>query len=516
MVAIAAAVAVSACTPRTRHVAPDAGPDNPGAGTAADTLSLDAADVETFGADAVETLQEIADAEGFTDDNADALAAPHPDDARTAAEGAAAPHADDTRPRHGEPDGHLEARVYGGHRSERSARASWHFASAGVRDVDGRRSAFVTLSDLGALRQVHAGRAHVRFGEQLVLGRGFGSYPTAYATSAAGALSWSPSLSAFSGVDVVATTLRTGALSLQSVVARAPDATRSAWLALTADARPPGRFSVLAGWPGTVAGRPRMLAVAGQLHGAGLSFTWECAVDRTRVFGAARIAAPRFGSAAFFHAPVLTSADEPLVHFLERPGAVRGVLVDWRRIAGFRLAGRVLLTTRADADASRIRRQVWLSTHGGRQLRWKLSLYHLSETDESLARAVPQVATTVSRHATTRLRLDIEFGDRSSRHRMRADIVERGVVVAAGSRLEAGRVTAEWRAAAYALPPGRPAWVTRPGPGPFERFSSVYGRGSDLGVRIRFRLFSHSLLEAYYGRPYLNAARFYVGASYRR
>ncbi|MBP2681597.1 MAG: hypothetical protein H6Q78_1460, partial [Candidatus Krumholzibacteriota bacterium] len=52
--------------------------------------------------------------------------------------------------------------------------------------------------------------------------------------------------------------------------------------------------------------------------------------------------------------------------------------------------------------------------------------------------------------------------------------------------------------------------------GPYEWFGSLFGRGSDLAVRLRVRMSNASRILLFYGTSWRGAERMYVGAEVQR
>ena len=101
------------------------------------------------------------------------------------------------------------------------------------------------------------------------------------------------------------------------------------------------------------------------------------------------------------------------------------------------------------------------------------------------------------------LRLDVLPGGAQTRS---------GTLVSLGTRVAAGRLRVDWRVSTYSIPPGRQSSIARPGLGSFELFSAVYGTGTDVSVRFRWRLLAPLTISGYYGERSSGTRRAYIGA----
>jgi hypothetical protein len=90
-----------------------------------------------------------------------------------------------------------------------------------------------------------------------------------------------------------------------------------------------------------------------------------------------------------------------------------------------------------------------------------------------------------------------------------------GAALLLGIGLSSRRVDASVQAVGHSLPPGRAAYVTRPGVGSFELFSGLYGTGSDLSMRVRFALGGGVSIVVYNGSNG-SATRVYLSLEMRR
>jgi hypothetical protein len=173
---------------------------------------------------------------------------------------------------------------------------------------------------------------------------------------------------------------------------------------------------------------------------------------------------------------------------------------------------------RSASGRRRFRRAAILATGKERGIAWEGSLWLLEDTRVRLPNNVLVEASPVQVEREVRLRGKVitELGAHmvhtfvlDYRPGIRWDSAGLGVSVA--TRATLGRLQARWQVTAYSLRPGQSRFVTRPGIGTFEWFSTVYGRGSDVAMRVRWRLRDDLFVLGYYGEPWLKEPRAYVG-----
>jgi len=90
-----------------------------------------------------------------------------------------------------------------------------------------------------------------------------------------------------------------------------------------------------------------------------------------------------------------------------------------------------------------------------------------------------------------------------------------GALLTLATTARSGRLELSGRMSAYHIPKGRVGFISRPGVGTFEFFSSVYGRGSDLSIRARAEVSRAIRLEVYFGTPWGKEARAYAALRLR-
>jgi hypothetical protein len=409
------------------------------------------------------------------------------------------------------------ARFVTGHRNDFSTRARVAGFAAGWRKSGFFRTGFVEYRGPGFVRRLHAGRLRARLADQVVLGRGLGSYPLGYSRSAAGRFTWSPSLSRLAGAHALAADLVVRQVSVQIVAPVAVDHGVTVIWGAAAFQLPAARVGVAAGVRRN-GGEGSVVSVH-SIHRSG-DLTWSSEyVTDGRSFGSIRVVSERGWTVSLFHAPRITTGDGPLTEFLERGGSERGGAVEWRGV----MAGRLLLTRKRTVDSrsgepsDQLRRQIWISTRrrGGKRWRWESLIYHSSTVDEAPPRWNALQQTVIDQGYRTRLRLRLTFEEGAFAHRLRADYfpgATRGFLLAIAGNWRSERFRFDWALAGYGLE-NRRGFIARPGPGPFESFSSVYGRGSDVAVRARIRITRRLTCTVYYGEPYEKPSRFYVGLS---
>lgn len=409
----------------------------------------------------------------------------------------------------------VTARIVAGPRRDVTARATAGGVSLGVRRVDDNVVGYAEWRGTGVVRRLHAGHLRCRLGEQLLVGRGFGVYPTAYSATPAGRMTWSPALSLAGGADAAAMELGAGRWRFRSMVVRPAQGSDTGWIESGYESNAM-RLGIAVG-SSIERGTPTVGSVHALQRVGDVVVSAEMVGTGGAIFGSARLSADALGAVSIFNAPWLTSTVEPLSDLAPPRGVLRGAVVEWRALTRARVAGRILLTSRALAGEHRWRRQIWLSSRRRRRGTWSIeaSMYHSSLITETPPREEAAWQTVREQEGRTRFRLAFDVHDKHGRHRLRLDYLPGGgdsMLAGVGSRMVLGMLEVEWRFAAYALRRGQQGFIARPGPGPFELFGSVYGRGSDVAVRLRARLFHGLRVFAYYGGPYLKSPRVYVGA----
>jgi hypothetical protein len=86
-----------------------------------------------------------------------------------------------------------------------------------------------------------------------------------------------------------------------------------------------------------------------------------------------------------------------------------------------------------------------------------------------------------------------------------------GTLLQLGMTFRSERLDARLQIAAHSMSPGRSAFIARPGAGSFELFSAVYGKGSDIAIRVQWWMTRRLAVFAYHGSAPARADRVYLG-----
>ncbi|MCK5406342.1 MAG: hypothetical protein KAJ37_02755, partial [Candidatus Krumholzibacteria bacterium] len=201
---------------------------------------------------------------------------------------------------------------------------------------------------------------------------------------------------------------------------------------------------------------------------------------------------------------------------------LRGAVADARaRYKGTSFRITASLGSRDSATERRRRRRATVSARRNRgAARWEATVALLGDTRVGPPGLLGEVAQTASnREIRFRGKVTLAAGPRLShtvvvdyrpRQRWRAD----GLTIIVTARADLGRLRASGQVAAYSLAKGQGVFISRPGVGSFEGFSSIYGRGSDVALRFRLRLKEGLSLVGYYGEPWLKEHRTYLGVRF--
>jgi hypothetical protein len=456
------------------------------------------------------------------------------------------------------PLGRVTAQTIWGARSDIRGRIGlFDRFEAGYRTDRTRRSAFITMSRWGPVGFAAAGNVRATFGEGLVLGsRDPAASPLASGTRR-GDLLIRPSLSLWEqtrglaaglqigqpGLPGLEALLKTGVLMWARYEPSSKVWQREGWLTTSLTWKQ-WWWGAAVGFPmasgcdmdpaGCLLPRALTVAVKKELSGGSAGPT---SGGRTGL--SAEVA--RLGQDVFF---VLGGSGRARYRsrwhcrFFKQPaprgygGSANGLLTVLKTMTGgsCRLAGRMkgLNTSlhiydglvRSNTEMTHYRR-IYVSI-GGRpfsrrhRLKSVLSYYEKRQTRASLFFLIPE-----SRYsAWTEGRFGLQWDDDPTSfitHRLRTDcrVDDRfrlvGVLLSVSARLRFQSGEAEWRVTNYSLEPGRSGYVSRPGIGTFEYLSVVYKDGSDISLRIKFRLRPAFELIGYYGRPWGREPRFYIG-----
>jgi hypothetical protein len=410
--------------------------------------------------------------------------------------------------------------------------------SLGLRAYGDSKVGYVRLGGWGPLRSIHVGHLNARMGERLVLGRSLGMYPVTSPSPARNGLAVTPSLSRWFGRTGIDVELRGGALTANALLVGTSDRldtsdpgalwiTLRGWsrgvragvtygeeLAPTGGSRLPGVVSVYAGYrsggvesSGEVAryaAAPPFLAFRVSDTGRNRSLRWKILC---------------------FRAPYFSSTTDPLLNLRSPERTNLGARLD---LTVGRSARRLTLSLIVGQLVSSLERKpyrrmmVAFSGRTGRSTSWECSFYrvednqHIYPTDVLVREGIERSA------GETRVRFVLGLNpDRGFSHRLRVDYAtgrrrgSDGVLLSFGSRFDTGRFETRWQVSAYSITPGGRGYVTRPGIGSFEFFSTVYGGGSDVSVRLRWRVLDGLSIVVYHGAAWSKEKRTYLGLDWR-
>jgi hypothetical protein len=163
-----------------------------------------------------------------------------------------------------------------------------------------------------------------------------------------------------------------------------------------------------------------------------------------------------------------------------------------------------------------------VSGRSGGVCRWNLEsmLQETHEIEYPSARWASEASPATIRSA--RLRSTISLADRWYQHTVRTTLTfdrltarPRDASAAVEMRLMRPPFTVALKFQSYVLEPGDPIMLFRPGVGAFEHWSLVYGRGSDLCVRVAAALGSGITLSGYAGKPWRKSERIYAAIRWK-
>ncbi|MFQ5511025.1 MAG: hypothetical protein ACE5EO_04185 [Candidatus Krumholzibacteriia bacterium] len=426
-----------------------------------------------------------------------------------------------------------EWQVIGGWRSQHEARVQLPAGvSVGFKSRKYSTVGFLNYRGRGFIESFHAGNLAVHMGERLLLGRRGGRFPPATWGPVGGGVRVSPSLSTWFGQNgIVVGTQWHGWRSRGILVGNDDAPLSSLWVTLGRSGREQhvgvalGRRLRGDGLPPGIS-QPGAVALYGSVRRRVLAASGEVVrLANGDLFAAVRVTRFREGkwTLLVYRAPTFSSTVQPAVDFLPTESIRRGARLDARSRLG---AGTVLISVRVGnvgtpERSRRFRRAVVeLAGKRGRLLSWK------SGADWTMQRRLARTGDVFPlpserRRLSGRVRGALRLRDGSTVHDLRVEYVPpvagrgAGLVLAVAGSAELGRLSAAWRITAYSLPPGQLSFLTRPGAGPFEVFSTVAGKGSDVATRLRLRIAPGLRLFLYYGVPNLKEQRTYLGMHLR-
>lgn len=398
----------------------------------------------------------------------------------------------------------------------------------GFRAVDSNLLGFVSVRRDGFFRGIVAGNLGLRMGEGLVLGRELMGYTAIGARGVARGLAVSPSLSRWFSRRGAAVRFGGDRWRAEGVaVARTGELDElvpaMAWLAAethssAAHAGVTVGTSIDREW---VVSTPRIVSVHGSFRSEMFQGSGEVAVWLPRQpYVAVRFSHPGSWAARYIRAPGFSPATSAPVDPALNGTVEEGVAWD----AGtrlFRTTWRTALyagTNRSPRERRRVRR-VTLGVSGRHQgFAWEGSM---AAIDDVRTRAPDDPTWVVESRRTPEMRIRARVQGPSHAvltHTITLDYRPRrrwhseglGLVVATEASF--GRLETTWQLAAYSMGPGQRRLLTRPGVGSLEWASWVYGKGSDVSLRVRLRVAEKLFLMGYYGEPWLKPHRVYIGA----
>jgi hypothetical protein len=382
------------------------------------------------------------------------------------------------------------------------------------------------------IRNVVVGNMTLRMGERLVLGRGLIDYSMLTAPGVDNGLTAAPSLSRWFGCLGLAVELGTERWTGQAVLTGKTTARfEPAMLWLSTGYRLAStRIGVTVGTPGgrvTVPRDPQATVVSawGSYRGDGLEMSAESATwQRTRTCFALRVSqrrSPKW-SVRYYHAAKFSAGTNPAIDPMPNGDVLRGAVADARaRYKGISLRVTASLGSCDSASERRRFRRATVSARRHRGVaRWEASVTLLGDTRVGPPGVLGEVARTTSdSEIRFRGKAVLAAGPRLS-HAVVVDYRPRrrwcvdGLTIVVTGRANLGCLQASWQVAAYSLRKGQGVFISRPGIGSFEGFSSVYGAGSDVALRLRLRLKRGLSLIGYYGEPWLKEHRTYLGVQF--
>ncbi len=427
-----------------------------------------------------------------------------------------------------------------GSRSEFRGRLGWRRSvTAGLRTGEFGSIGYFCLTGAGLVRRFHLGYLSVRMGERLIAGRRFGMYSTSGGGAVANGMAVSPSLSRWSGRMGAALEIGRAQWVCRAVLVSAPGGIELTdpsvlWLSV---ARRQGRhsFGATLGEPlaragAASGGRPRVVSLQSVIHGRVAGGSGEVVASSSgrvfyafRIRGRSRSGGWRWGF-FWYRAPWVSS--DLLSDLRVAAKTHQGTRFDGALgvSPGVRLFGSVLSGQLWSCD-KRISYRRFLAgvrNRGHNPVSWEVSVYNRTQNETRFPTS-PVVSGHVNKSTGDfrfRGKLRVETGTRLW-CQMRLDYlpplsgIDKGTVLLLGVGLSSSRVDARLQAVGHSLPRGRAAYITRPGVGTFELFSGLYGEGSDLSVRLRWRVGWGTSLVFFHGSSGAGS-RAYLGVECRR
>ncbi|MCZ6767536.1 MAG: hypothetical protein O7D32_11470 [bacterium] len=434
----------------------------------------------------------------------------------------------------------VDVSVITGARSQTRCLAQAGPITVGYREDGVSRRWYAGYTRRGFVRQILVGNQKVQVGERIAFGRGFGSFPTSSLRPVSVGFRSTPSLSRWFGGPAVSVVMAAGRLTAHTVMTLVPERpwqNGPSW-ALASLVGTGGGFTmgvtvasdVQRDAPDPFATRPTLRSALVSLHGdwrdSDARVSFECVrFGDGRLFGAVRAIrrSPARWSLLLFRVPVFSSGSLP--GWTGRPTMNEriGCLLEARRRVGWFTGNgsfETVVLRRAFSDrlTHRFHAACILRT---RTHVWQLTARVRRDHETTWPAGVLPGDARVTNEWTARLRSVLRIRNGLWSHLMLVEYFPGrfrrtdGVLLTLASTAMSGRVELSWRMSAYDIPAGRVGFISRPGIGTFEFFSSVYGRGSDVSVRARLAVSKAIRLEIYVGAPWQKHARAYAGLRIR-
>ncbi|UCG52412.1 MAG: hypothetical protein JSW58_02345 [Candidatus Latescibacterota bacterium] len=404
---------------------------------------------------------------------------------------------------------------------------------------------YVTLGRWGIIRSVHVGVMNVRMGEKLILGRRLGRYPVTATGSVRDGMVVSSSLSRWFGRPGVFVEMGKGGARGRLLLAGASDDTalirpRTLWLSLYHNAKRVGVGVAvgeqLEGLDGARYGSQRSRPAVVSIQTAFRARPIESSIEIARYMGSRLFVALRVVDRnrkralrwriLCFRAPYFSSSVDPLLDLRPPDRTNQGARLDVSLARSPVRTSFLLMTGQLRSPLERMpyrRLMVTVSRRSRHSVFWECSLYRVDEIRYRYPSDGLTKEADNSRNRETKFRatLGVDNEGRFS-HRLRVDYLPGhrrpagGVLLSLASRLVAGDLEMQWQLAAHSLVPGQRGYIARSGVGPFDCFSAVSGRGSDVSVRLRWRVWKGVTVTAYHRTTWSKTGRTYLGLDYRR
>ena len=401
----------------------------------------------------------------------------------------------------------------------------------GARVGEESQTGYVVVSRLGVLKSLAIGNLRLRIGERLLLGRGLIGYSLSTTGPVREGAVVAPSLSRWSGRPGVAADVGVGQwaarfvlfgehsddmearMFLVSVGRRSESLTAGATVGIPLHERVGERVGGRRASVGSayLLLRKKRFEISGEVAG------WSTLAP----FVALRVAARGRDGWALrcYRAPMFAATDPPLSGGEPLERWQQGVTMSARYPIGqLRFRWTVYLVSRFSPDDYRRYRRAQASV-AGKIVRgeWEAGVIAIDDAMVSyVASPLSERRSTLKRQMRFRLKVRVHGGRSLSQsiqldYRPGSHWGNDGLGASVGLRATLGRLQAECKATAYRMADGQSMLLSRPGVGYFEWFSTAWGHGSDISVRLLGAVTENLSLLAYYGQPWLREQRIYIG-----